>query len=382
MAQARGRRIHQYLDDWLLQAPSWETSLDQIRTLFDLCQKLGWVVTLKKSELVPQQVFNFVGYRFDLSWGLVKPTQEKWQALTLKIGMLMSKDSCSARKFMSLTGWLTAREKQVVSGRLHIRPIQWHLKNHWHVPEALDKRIPIPRALYPHLQWWVKKDNVLKGHPLHPLQHALQLFTDASNEGWGAHLGDYTEKGVWSEPESQLHINFLELKAFLLALKKVEQHCWGQIILVATDNTTVVSYINEEGGMRSGSLCALLWRLLSWCNRRQIVLRGRHIPGHLNVTGDKLSRSKQVIQTERSLLQEVCKVAHAPDRSFCHQVQSKTSQVCILSTRSAGLAGQCSQPKLGGYIDAYAFPPVPLLGKLVTHILDQGFRRLILIAPG
>ena len=66
---------------------------------------------------------------------------------------------------------------------------------------------------------------VLSGQPLHPLQHALQLFTDASNEGWGAHLGDHTTKGVWSDSESQLHINFLELKAVLLALKKFEQQC-------------------------------------------------------------------------------------------------------------------------------------------------------------
>ena len=33
----------------------------------------------------------------------------------------------------------------------------------------------------------------------------------------------------------------------------------GQIVLVAIDNTTVVAYINKEGGMRSGLLCALLW---------------------------------------------------------------------------------------------------------------------------
>ena len=63
-------------------------------------------------------------------------------------------------------------------------------------PEALDKRTPLSRALYAHLQWWLKEDNVLKGQPLHPLQHALQLFTDASNEGWGAHLGDYTAKCI------------------------------------------------------------------------------------------------------------------------------------------------------------------------------------------
>ena len=69
--------------------------------------------------------------------------------------------------------------------------------------------------------------------------------------------------------------------------------------------------------MRSGSLCALLWRLLLWCNQRQIVLRARHIPGHLNVIADKLSRHKQVIQTEWTLLQGVfdllCQRWHKPE---------------------------------------------------------------------
>ena len=63
--------------------------------------------------------------------------------------------------------------------------------------------------------------------------------------------------------------------------------------------------LHKEEGMRSGSLCALLWRLLSWCNLREICLRVRHIPGRLNVIADKLSRHRQVIQTEWSLHQDV-----------------------------------------------------------------------------
>ena len=57
--------------------------------------------------------------------------------------------------------------------------------------------------------------------------------------------------------------------------------------------------------MRSGPLCALLWRILTWCTRKQVTLRARHIPGHLNVVADKLSRLGQTIQTEWSLLPEI-----------------------------------------------------------------------------
>ena len=53
---------------------------------------------------------------------------------------------------------------------------------------------------------------MLLGQPLHPLKHVLQIFTNASKEGWGSHLDVHTARGTWSLPESNLQINHLELK--------------------------------------------------------------------------------------------------------------------------------------------------------------------------
>ena len=122
-------------------------------------------------------------------------------------------------------------------------------------------------------KWWLKEDNVLTGQLLHPIKHALQIFTDTSIEGWGAHLDEHTARGTWSLPGSKLHINYLELKAVFLALKEFQDLWSNKIVLVAPDNTTVVSYIDKEGGMRSGPLCALLWRILTWCTRKQVTLK-------------------------------------------------------------------------------------------------------------
>ena len=108
--------------------------------------------------------------------------------------------------------------------------------------------MPVPRSLHPHLKWWLEESNVIPGQPLHPLKHALQIFTDASKEGWGAHLNELTARGTWSVPESKLHINHLELKAVFLALKEFQDLCSNNIVLVATDNTTVVAYVYKEGG--------------------------------------------------------------------------------------------------------------------------------------
>ena len=211
---------YKYLDNWMVRASSHETCcLQHTQNLVVLWQDLGWLVNKEKSELVPKQVFNFVGYQFDLKEGKVRPTPERWQALTDKIHSVLSDPVCPVRQFMSLIGLLTATEKQVHLGRLHMRPIQWHLKNNWRVPKSLDKVIPVPRSLHPHLRWWLEESNVLPGQPLHPLKHALQIFTDPSKEGWGAHLDEHTARGTWSLPKSKLHINHLELKAVFLVLK-------------------------------------------------------------------------------------------------------------------------------------------------------------------
>ena len=118
-----------------------------------------------------------------------------------------------------------------------MQPI-WHMPYIWHL--LTRKGDPNSRSLHPHLQWWLKEDNVLTGQPLHPIKHALQIFTDASKEGWGAHLNEHTARGSWSLPESKLHINYLELKAVFLSLKEFQDLCSDKIVLVATDNTTVV----------------------------------------------------------------------------------------------------------------------------------------------
>ena len=386
MAIRMGIRIHQYLDDWLVRARSQETCLRHTQILVKMCQDLGWLVNLEKSELEPKQVFDFVGYQFDLRSGRVRPTPDRWQSLQDKIQALLVLPACPVRQFMSLIGLLTATEKQVHLGRLHMRPIQWHRKNNWRVPESLEKIIPLPRSLHPHLQWWLEEDNVLQGQPLHPIRHALQIFTDASKEGWGAHLNEFTARGSWSVPESKLHINYLELKAVFLALKEFQDLCVGKIVLVATDNTTVVAYINKEGGMRSGLLCALLWRILTGCSQRQVTLKARHIPGHLNVIADKLSRLGQTIQTEWSLLpevfQQICKRWHLPQIDlFATRFNHKLPQFVSPVPDSLAVAVDALTLPWED-LDAYAFPPTAILGKVVEKLLDSPCKRLILIAPG
>ena len=48
-----------------------------------------------------------------------------------------------------------------------------------------------------------------------------------------------------------------------LALRNFKDQCQSQTVLVATDMSTVVAYINKQGGTHSAEMCALLWKIMT-----------------------------------------------------------------------------------------------------------------------
>ena len=150
MALSRGLRIHQYLDDWLIRSQSQEEAQVNTQAVVDLTQSLGWIINQEKSELKPTQVFSFVGYEYHLDSALVKPTQERWLKLQDLILRLKSKCVLTARCLMSLIGLLASTEKMVPEGRLHMRPFQFHLKEHWRYPQSLENLLPWAEAIAAH----------------------------------------------------------------------------------------------------------------------------------------------------------------------------------------------------------------------------------------
>ncbi len=65
---------------------------------------------------------------------------------------------------------------------------------------------------------------------------------------------------------------------------------FGKHVLVRTDNTAAVSYINRLGGIRSHRMSQLARHLLLWSHTQFKSQRTVHIPGKLNRVADVLSR--------------------------------------------------------------------------------------------
>ena len=118
-------------------------------------------------------------------------------------------------------------------------------------------------------------------------------------------MGDSQISGTWTRTDRKLHINCLELNLCPKALGSNAPGPPGYVITM--ENSTVVCYINKQGGTRSPTLLLLTVELLLWLQAKNIIVRAKHIPGCQNVIADHLSRSNQPISTEWTLHPEIVK---------------------------------------------------------------------------
>ena len=168
---------------------------------------------MEKSELTPQQVFYFVGYWFDLLSGRVFTHSGKMGSLAAKTTVSQGPEKLHSQTVHVFDGTSYGNRKtSLVRSPPH--------ETHTVAPEttlacARDSGDhSIAHVSPPTSRLVVKREQcalgpVFTSPPTCPSNVYRRLNV-------GAHtMGDSTASGVWSEPKSHLHINFLELKASL-----------------------------------------------------------------------------------------------------------------------------------------------------------------------
>ena len=141
------------------------------------------------------------------------------------------------------------------------------------------------------LQWWCDNiENVDYKICVPNSKINITLYTDASNDGWGAVMGTSKTGGKWNEAEASHHINYLELMAIFFGLKAFCSKEYSVHIQVYSDNTTAVNYINSMGGTHSMECHSVAKTIWLFCMERKIWLSAAHIPGKDNITADRETR--------------------------------------------------------------------------------------------
>ena len=211
---SHGFRILRYLDDWLVLGFSFQNLVRARDFLLWLCRELGVHVNLEKSSLTPTQTLDFLGMRLQALPLRVFPTPKRF----LKLASLLSDfTSCHPQPlalWRQLLGIMSSLASIVPGSRLRMRSLQLRLNSAGRLLPDSDS-VAWDSFCLEDLRWWSDESHVLVGFPLGLSHPSLSLFTDASDSGWRASLGEDHISGLWSPHCSGFSINHRELLVVL-----------------------------------------------------------------------------------------------------------------------------------------------------------------------
>ena len=190
---------------------------------------------------------------------------------------------------------------------------------------------------------------------------------------------------VWSAQEKLLHINLLEMKALFLALQAFQEIVSGHHVTAMCDNSTVVAYVNKQGGTVSRPLCLLTSRLLRWAESFDVHLEARYLPGESNVLADVLSRRGQVVGTGWSLHPQVARAllrawGNPSIDLFATCLNAKLPLYCSLVPDPQAVFEDAFRHPWDD-LDLYAFPPFALVGRVIARVQQSSRVAMTLVAP-
>ena len=177
--------LFQYLDDWLNLHRSREILQSTTEALVALCQRLGLLVNVKKSELVPTQQVVFLGELLNLQVGRAFPTEERQRALQAVVRTCLNQNRISLHTGESLVGFMVSVFPTIPWARLFSRKLQRQVLRALKKGRHTNPMVHIPRSLQLHLRFWLDPRIWKTGVPFQRPPPQITIFTDASLEGWG-----------------------------------------------------------------------------------------------------------------------------------------------------------------------------------------------------
>lgn len=381
-----GHTLSGYIDDTFIKGQTYEAANETITQCKGLMESLGFLAHPDKSMNHSSQRVKVLGFEIDsvtMTVSLTLDKKEKLRELCIK---LMGLSQESIRNVAKVIGKMVSSFPGVEYGRLYYRNLEIAkikaLKNNQGNFDAIMKVTPEMKS---DLEWWVNKIGSAFGL-ISRQNPELVIQTDASLQGWGAICENDSAQGKFLPSEInyfESNINALELLAIKYALECFQTQCSNKHVLVQSDNTTAVAYINSMGGTHSvlcNNIAKIIWEK---CIAHNIWVTATHIPGKANIEADFHSRNFND-RTEWEL-----------DSQIFHSIVQKLGTPCIdtfASYQNKKLPTYFSwkSDPTASHVDAftinwngpliYCFPPFSLLGRCLQKIcMDQA--EAIVVMP-
>ncbi|XP_075201274.1 uncharacterized protein LOC142303624 [Anomaloglossus baeobatrachus] len=308
---------------------------------------------------------------------------QKVEDIRSRIRAFSRKKQCSIREAMSVLGMMTSCIQCVRWSQFHSRPLQKLVLSYTVGSRlSLHYKISLTPQVIHGLKWWMCRKNLRLG-VLWDCSPSVTLTTDASQTSWGAHVNSLYFQGRWPPEVSNQSSNFRELQAVWQALKVAPPLFRGRHVRVLSDNVTTVAFLRHQGGSCHPPLQALALQIFQWAERSVLSISAVHLRGSDNHLADFMSRrmiDPSDWELKDSVFQDLVRRWGKPQVDlFASRTNAKLEVFFSLNPRDVPAAiDAMAQPWSMGLV--YAFPPLPLLPRVLRKIQPDGV-HVIIIAP-
>jgi hypothetical protein len=376
----------QYIDDRLLgeyldrirRQVCYDRILDAYRALYIVCEvltRVGYTISLSKSEFVPVQSRRFLGLLTDsIKQAFLLPDDKRKKFAALR-DYILSLDKVDVKTLQRFVGKCISFILAIPAAKLYTREVNKAIS----VGIRSSRQVVMTGDLKNEIQHWTFLDTWQDFLPWRSEKHLqISLSTDASLFKWGAlvkdgltevSLGDYWAKG----DDRPIHLK--EAQALLLALSSIKDRIVNCRVDALVDNMALVHTWNGESG-RDSSLVKLIKDLFQLTYKSNADLRIQYIPSKQN-PADKISRqlgkNDVMLAEEKWFIIQERFGPHSVDLMALDSNSMKNGSGIPLrhftpypTPGSAGLnvfAQDLSQEK-----NPYVFPPIPMIAPLLKFL--------------
>lgn len=371
-----------YLDDFFILGSSKEECSRNVELVASLLTYLGFIINKQKSSISPETTCRFLGFVFNSIQMSVELPPEKKEKILKWIRFFMSRKKCKISQFAQLLGLLNSACPAVKYGRLYTKvcerakylSLQSNKGNY-------NCFMPISNQVKVELDWWYKNIPFSK-NDLKRDEFTLEICTDASLSGWGAFCKNESTYGWWSTNDKRNHINYLELQAIFFGLKCFANKFNNCNVLIRTDNTTALAYVNNMGSVQHPKLNDLAGEIWRWCEARRLWILASYISSGENWQADQASRILPA-ETEWSLNNNIfnCIVQNLgkPNIDLFASVNNHKCDRYVSWLRDPGAEAVDAFTIKWHNLKFYAFPPFSLVLRVIQKIINDQATGILVV---
>lgn len=368
-----------YLDDFLIFGDTMADCKHKTEITVRILESLGFIINQEKSVLTPSQTCKFLGFIFHTDSLQIELPVEKKNKIIDHIKYFQKEKSFKIRQFAKFIGILVSACPALKYGWLYTKAFERE-KIQALKQNNMNYNAKMTNPFHSDLGWWLNNTNSKNDIKKDCFQ--LEIYTDSSLTGWGAHCNKEKTHGWWTLDEKKKHINFLELQAVYYGLKCFAKQLRNCSVLVRCDNTTAIACINRMGSVQYIHLHELSKKIWQWCEERNLWLFASYINTKDNWRADLESRVLQP-ETEWSLADYVFSVIQAELGPIeVDLFASKNNRKCTkyVSWLKDPDAYACDAFTLvWRNLKFYAFPPFALILRVLQKIIADKAEGVLVV---